>query len=262
MGIIELTVTACIHLVRSNLKDLKPISLGSGVIIRYKDRYFICTVSHFTDHDDENIGILTGRIKENQTEVYYLGDFSYLTKINFQEIPDAEDLIFCLENPDKSGEKLDIAFREISLLENIVQDKREFDLNGIGRITVNQGGKSLLIVDDDYEIDQGQLCSFFGRIRPHFDDRILNFQEALYWGLPIKSIGEEFIEMDLGTPIIDYSRFKGCSGAPIIDTCGRLIGLVTHGKKDPSKTSIFGFRFDKVKQWIDLMYFQEPIAGI
>lgn len=260
MGIIELTVTSCIHLVRSNLKDLKPISIGSGVIIKYKERFFICTVSHFSDYPEENVGIVTGRVKNNETEVYYLGDFSYLTKINFEEMPDAEDLVYCIENPDKSGDKLDIAFREISLLENIVQDKREFDLNGIGKITVNQGGKSLLFVDDDYQIDTNHQCSFFGRIRPKLENGILSFQEALYWNLPIKSVGEEFIEMDLGAPINDHARFKGCSGAPIIDTRGRLIGLVTHGEKDTTKSSIYGFRFDKVKQWIDLMYFQEPIS--
>lgn len=262
MGIIELTVTSCIHLVRSNLKDFKPISIGSGVIIKYKEKYFICTVSHFTDYPNENIGILTGRIKNSETEVFYLGDFSTLTEIRFEEMPDSEDLIYCIENPDQSGVKVDIAFREISLLENIIQDKREFDLNGVGKITVNQGGKSLLIVDDEYQIDADQQCSFYGRIRPNFENGILDFQEALYWNLPIKDVGKDFIELDLGAPIRDHSRFKGCSGAPIIDTRGRLIGLVTHGDKDTSKSSIYGFRFDKVKQWIDLMYFKEPMASI
>lgn len=262
MGIIELTVTACIHLVRSNLKDLKPISIGSGVIIKYKERFFICTVSHFTDYPDENIGILTGRIKNNETEIYYFGDFSTLTEIQFEEMPDSEDLVYCIENPDQSGEKVDIAFREISLLENIIQDKREFDLNGIGKISVNQGGKSMMIVDEDYEIDTNQQCSFYGRIRPKFENGILDFQEALYWGLPIKNVGKDFIELDLGAPIRDHSRFKGCSGAPIIDTNGRLIGLITHGDKDIAKSSVYGFRFDKLKQWIDLMYFKEPMANM
>lgn len=262
MGIIELTVTSCIHLVRSNLVDLKPISVGSGVIIRYRERYFICTVAHFSDHTDQNVGIVTGRMKNNETEIYYLSDFSYLTKIRFEEEPDAEDLVYCIENPDKSGDKLDIAFREISLLENIIQNKRVFDFDGVGTITVNEGGKTMLIVDDNYQIEKNEFCSFYGRIKPNFENRVLNFEERLYWGLPIKSISEIFIEMDLGSPIQDHKRFKGCSGAPIIDTRGRLVGLVTHGDKDTSKSSIYGFRFDKVKQWIDLMYFQEPISNI
>ena len=91
---------------------------------------------------------------------------------------------------------------------------------------------------------------------------VLHFEEQLYWGLSIKNIGEHFIEMDLGSPINDHTRFKGCSGGPILDTRGRLIGLVTHGENDTLKSSIYGFRFNKIKQWIDLMYFQEPLASI
>lgn len=262
MGIIELTVTSCIHLVRSNLTDLRPLSVGSGVIIKYKERYFICTVSHFSDFRDQNVGIVTGRVRDNQTEIYYLGDFSYLTRMTFEDDFDSEDLEYCLANPDRSGDKLDIAFREIELLENIIQHERIFKLNGLDTITVNEGGKAYLIVDDDYQIDDNELCSFYGRIRPDFSDGMLKFEEQLYWGLPIKSVSEYFIEMDLGAPIRDHSRFKGCSGAPIIDTRGRIIGLVTHGDKDPSGSSIYGFRFDKVKQWIDLMYFQEPMVNM
>jgi len=67
---------------------------------------------------------------------------------------------------------------------------------------------------------------------------------------------------NLGAPIKDHTRFKGCSGAPIIDTRGRLIGLVTHGEKDTTKSSIYGFRLDKVKQWIDLMHFQEHLSKL
>jgi len=262
MGIIELTVTSCIHLVRSNLVDYIPQSIGSGVIIKYKGRYFICTVSHFSDYPEEHVGIVTGNVKDNRIEIYYLGEFSSMTLISFEDEPDVEDLEYSIQNPERSGTKLDIAFREIALLDNIIQQQKVFDLDGIGTITINDGGKAMLIVDEEYVIDTDQQCSFFGRIRPKFENGMLKYEEQLYWGLPIMSVGEHFIEMDLGAPISDEKRFKGCSGAPIIDTRGKLVGLVTHGPKDLSKSSIFGFRFDKVKQWIDLMYFQEPIANM
>jgi hypothetical protein len=263
MGIIEMTVTSCLHLIRSNLDDLLPLGIGSGVIIRYKNKYFLCTVAHFSDKPGQNVGLVTGRVKDNQTEIYYFGEFSYLTKITYEEdLMDIEDLEYCFQNPDKSGSKLDIAFREIELLENVIQDERVFNLNGVGTITVNRGGKSYLIVDDDYEIDTNEFCSFYGRIRPDFSDGIFNFKEALYWGLSIESVGNTYIKMDLGRPISDHKNFKGCSGAPIIDTRGRLIGLITHGDEDPQKSGIYGIRFDKVKQWIDLMYFQEPMKNM
>lgn len=157
MEVLELTVTSCIHLVRSNLTDLQPKSLGSGVIVKYKDRFFICTVSHFSDFPDEKVGIVTGRGKDNQTEIYYLGDFSYLTQIQFEDLPDVVDLEYCLANPEKRGTKLDLAFREISLLDNIYQHKRVFDLNGIRTMTINEDGKTMLIVDDNYQIKKDEL---------------------------------------------------------------------------------------------------------
>ncbi len=46
MGILELTITSCLHLVRSELLDLKPLGVGSGVIIKYKNKFFMCTVAH------------------------------------------------------------------------------------------------------------------------------------------------------------------------------------------------------------------------
>jgi hypothetical protein len=261
MEILKLTVTSCIHLIRSDLNDPKPESLGSGVIVKYKERFFMCTVSHFSDRKGQNVGIVTGRIKDNQTEMYYLGEFSYLTQIDFKDIPDASNLEYCLENPEKRGTKLDVAFREIPLLDNILQQRKVFELNELGTMTIEEGGKTMLIVDDNYEIEKDELCSFYGRIKPLLGNGILDFQEQLYWALTIKNIGEHFIEMDLGEPIGDHNRFRGCSGGPIIDTRGRLIGLVTHGGK-VTESSIYGFRFDKVKQWIDLMYFQEPMSKI
>ena len=262
MSIIELAVTSCLHLVRSNLTDLLPTGIGSGVIIKYKERYFICTVAHFSDRDMESVGVVTGRVKDGQTEVFYYGDFSYLTQITYEEdLMNAEDLIYCLENPERSGNKLDIAFREIELLENLVQEERSFPMDNGETYTVSKGAKSYLVVDEDYSIDTTQVCFFYGRIRPDLSGPIFNFQEQLYSGLSIAAVGEYFIEMDLGEPVADGSRFKGCSGAPVIDSNGRIIGLVTHGQKDLTKPYIYAFRFDKLKQWIDLMYFQEPISN-
>lgn len=99
-----------------------------------------------------------------------------------------------------------------------------------------------------------------GRIKPDFSSGILEFTEMIYWDLPIVKITEHFIELDLGASVHDFSRFRGCSEAPILDTRGRVVGLVTHGHPDPKAHSILGYRFDKLKTWIDIMYFDPAIS--
>jgi hypothetical protein len=260
MEILDFTVRSCLHMVRYDPLSWSHEALGSGVMIQYKNRFFVCTVSHFTDYPDKSIGILTGRTKGPTAELYELGDFSYMDRIEFEEHPDAEDLELILQNPSRSATRLDIAFKEIPLIDNLLQPERVHKLSDEYTLTVNSGAKWFPIVDDDYEIDTSEYCSFYGRIRPNPNNGILEYQEQLYWGLPIVSLSDDFIKMDLGAPIRDYARFKGCSGAPIIDMRGRLVGVLTHGDKDLNSPYIYGFRFDRVKQWIDLMYFQEPLS--
>ena len=259
MEIIELTVRSCLHLVRVNSETNMHEAMASGVIIKYQDRFFFCTVAHFSNRDKRSIGILTGRlINGDQREMYEVKDFSNIRCISFEDEPDAEDLEHIFNNPQNSGTELDIAFTEITLLTNILQERRVFNFDEIGEVIIEEGSKCMLVVDDNYDIDDSQLCSFYGRIRPRLNNGIIDFGEHLYYGLSIRSISENYFEMDLGEPLKDYSRFKGCSGAPIIDLRGRIIGLVTHGSSNLTESKIYGIRFDKVKQWIDLTYFQLP----
>ncbi len=254
MGIIELTVRACIHLVSGILPFFTEPILGSGVIVQYKGRYFIISVAHFTMREGRAVGILTGRRNGDQGEIYQLGDFSYMQHIYFEDEPDADDLQMVLDNFDPGG-RLDISFREIPLVENLIQEERIFNLDERGEVRVERGAKSFLVIDHDFEVDREEVYSFFGRIRPLLKDGILNFEEKLYWGLPITNISEYFIEFDLGKPILDYTRFKGCSGTPILDSQGRFVAILTHGSK-LHENMIYGFRADLAKRWIELMYFQ------
>lgn len=258
--VLSLTITSCIHMARAKShEDLNP-AIGSGVIVRYKYRYFLCTVAHFTKNDGSKIYIYTGRNDKNgHTETYEFesGGFTYISELSFifEEEPDAEDLQCFLENPN-NGKYLDVAYREISLLDNIVQSEKTLNLDGFGELKIPYNGKSIILVDNDSEINVDTLCSFFGRIRPDLSKGILDFEEMLYWGLPITAIEEIYVEFDLGNPICDYSRFKGCSGAPIIDSTGKLIALVAKGSPEGINSyKIYGFRFDVIKKWIELTHF-------
>ena len=253
MSIIELAVRSCIHLICGESPDFMKPSIASGVIIQYQQRYFICTVAHFSRKEGTSVAIITGRPKDGITEIYELGDFSYLQRIEFENEPDEEDLLYTFEN-ENGGFYLDIAIREIPLLENLYQAERIFNFSDL-EVTVESGRKVILKVDEEFILDTQEEFTFFGRIRPEWKNGILDFQEQIYCGLTFISESEDYFEFNLGSSIKDYKRFKGCSGAPIIDTEGRLIGLVTHGPNDINSNSIFGFRFDVIKRWIDIIYF-------
>ena len=192
MNIFEATVRSCLHLVKHETPDLTKPTIASGVIVRYKGRFFICTVEHFAGRHRGSVGILTGRTKEGQTEIYELGEFSYMEHMQWEHTPDAEDLLKTLEHPNR-GAELDIAFKEIGKLHNILQAERTFDLHEIGKVTVAAGEKAFLIVDKDLDIDRNDKYCFYGRIRPKFENGVVDFEEKLYWGLIIKSITEHFI---------------------------------------------------------------------
>lgn len=262
MGIIELTVSSCLHMLRGVPPDFRKPTLGSGVIVSYKGRYFICTVEHFTNHKGQTTVIESGYFQDGQTQIYRIENYSYVEKIEFEDMPDAEDLEYIFKTGG-AGKFLDMAIQEVPLFTNIRQGERVFDLESIGQITVKAGGKTIIPVDHDYEIDPSQLCSFYGRIRPDFKEDMLDFKEYLYYKLPIVEVTEHFIKLDLGGAIKDHNRFRGCSGAPIIDTRNELVALLSYGESDVKEPYVYGFRFDKIKQFIELMYFtMEQIDSI
>jgi hypothetical protein len=255
---LELTVMSCLHMVRAVPPEMLNPALGSGVIVIYKKRFFLCSVEHFTNHPGQTTAIETGLVINGHTMLITLPEngYSYLEKIVFEDMPDAEDLEYIFEHGG-TGRYLDFAVKEVSLLNNIKQNERTFEFGGdIGTIVVHEGGKAMIPVDDRIEIDKGQACSFYGRIRPNMEGGVLQFHEHLYAGLEIVDIGEYFIKLDLGGQIRDHARFRGCSGAPVIDTRNQIVGLVSYGESEVKEPYIYAFRFDKVIQFIELAYFQ------
>ena len=254
---LEIPITACIHLILTDPATQLPVSLGSGVFIKYKDRFFICTAEHVAFYKNCAVSIITGQVKDGQSILYEYGSFSYMQKFSLTE-PTAENLIKQLDSLE-NGENLDVAFRETTLMDNVIQPARKFNIEGLREIDIKCDGKSIILADNDFPLDENELFCFFGRTNGNIKENILDFKERLYWGLTFHGIDNEYIAFDLGSPIGDHARFEGCSGAPIFDTKGRLVALLTHGDEDVNSSIIYGFRFDKTKDYIDLMYFNENL---
>jgi len=255
MNLIENTVTSCIHLLILKRHDRTLAGIGSAVIIRYKDRYFLCTVHHNIRNPATMACIATGRTNGENSETIEIGDFSYVEKFSLPD-PTSQSLTEILEG-EQPSDTLDIAFREISLLDNIVQQRRVIPTPD-GDFEVPAGGKSYVIADDDFDFDTNSAYSFYGRVRPAIiDGKFLDFEENLITGINLIEVQDLFLKFDLGRSIVDHSNFRGCSGAPIFDFEGRFVGLVSGGSRDVTLPYIYGFRADKLKEFIELTYFRE-----
>lgn len=255
--IAEYIVRSCIHLVSSALPDFTPLDVGSGVIIAYKKRFFLCTVHHFVGKDGRNVGIVMASEEGKGAELVYYGNFCYVGKVEYEEdYMDMDDLLYCFGEPN-SQEPFDIAFREIEPIA-VTQENRVYTYPNGEQIEIKGGYKYPIVVEEDYKIDVADICGFYGRVRP---DRIkvegkLYFEELIHWGQTIEIMDRNMIRIDTGAPLTDFTAFRGCSGGPIIGGSGKLLGLVTHGDPDPSSPYVYGFRADTLLTFIELTYFQ------
>ena len=66
----------------------------------------------------------------------------------------------------------------------------------------------------------------------------------------IRKVGH-YYQFELPNPIHDHADFKGTSGAPIMDTDGKLVSLVTHGYEGAKM--IYGIAIADFKSGIDVM---------
>ncbi|RYD88327.1 MAG: hypothetical protein EOP50_19280, partial [Sphingobacteriales bacterium] len=186
INLIELTVSSCLHLLILKRHDRTLAGIGSGVIIRYKDCYFMCTVHHNIGNPANMACIATGRPNGENSETIEIGDFSYVEQFT---LPDATvgSLDGVLDGT-VPGDTLDIAFREVSLPDNIVQQRRVIPTPD-GDFEVPEGGKSFVPVDEEFELDPDLTYSFYGRIRPAIiDGKFLDFEENFVPGLKLAEV--------------------------------------------------------------------------
>jgi hypothetical protein len=248
---IEKIIRSTVHIVMSEPVTMLPKGIGSGCIIDYKDKEILLTVAHVT-HKDAGTCIVSGLPPVNgHTPLYSVGSMNYLEKY---DVTKYEEQIEILKNKPERNEDVDFGLIDFSYA--TLMHKADFIQNEIifKEFTLKKSKKLLIKTDLKDKPSVEKEYGFFGRIKPLFfkgtpNGDIFETQEIFYGAVKFIRQIKHYYEFELLNPIQDNADFKGTSGAPIMDTDGNLVSLITHGYEGATK--IYGIALADFKVGVD-----------
>ncbi|WP_162626982.1 hypothetical protein [Aeromonas allosaccharophila] len=218
-----------------NLDENKlPKGIASGCLIDYSGKRILLTVSHATGNQ-ENWAVEIGYEKNKGTISYQLGAMWFL----------------------RGGSILDLHFKDIdfSYVEvpsDLIAFRQELDFKGNVKKQVQ-----LNVFSPDFDVlpSIDEQYGFSGSVMPSIEShngQVYFFSEfKVYAGLKYLRKEDEFYVFKLPFTHPGHEHFKGCSGAPIIDTSGKVIALVCSGNEQTNE--IYGIAISKYRVALDIL---------
>lgn len=218
--------------IRSIAKDGMPTGLASACIIKYAEKKILLTVHHATGNM-QNWGIQVRYDPANGTLIKPLGSMCFLKSF---------DVNTKISN--------DIDFSYVEIPPDIEPSSQEID--AVSGSILSEKKRLTSTVDFDKKPDKNELYGFSGQILPALTEDSLITELRIYTGL--KYIGDEddyyVFELPFNHP--GHEHFQGCSGAPIIDSKGKVVALVCKG--DIPTNRIYGVSLKKYEAAISASY--------
>ena len=97
-------------------------------------------------------------------------------------------------------------------IDRIIRSTVHIIMSSVPELLPKGLGSGVLLRYDDYRTVPEKDLFFFWQDKAKF----------------IRKIGHYF-EFELSSPIADHADFKGTSGAPVMDSSGNIVSLITHG---------------------------------
>lgn len=243
MCVEELMVRSSIQLFLADPNLPKPVAFGSGCLIMHRERQFLISVAHVTNLDGLITHLETNLpSSEEGTPIQPIGGLCYFDLLKITSNMNANEFETLLE---KSGEPLDITFTEIKQPLTLIQPELDF-----GAFKVEEGYKVILSFDDLAVPDKDKTYGFYGKVRHGYSGKYLKMQPTLKNNLKFHRTHGHF-HMFLAPDIItDVEDYEGCSGAPILDSEGRIVALACKIMKE-SKI-IYGFSIQECKKLLNV----------
>lgn len=210
---------------------LMPVSMASGCLIEYEGKKILLTVQHATG----DFGDWAAEIRldsQKGMEMHRLGAMNFLKMVSLTTL---------------RSEDVDFAYTTVPVHINPVFQKVDQSGNILSEIPRH-------ICDPIFksEPDRNESFGFSGHILPSRLNNFLLTDLAIYTELKYKGVQEDYYVFELPFQHPGHKYFKGCSGAPIIDTKGKLVALVCSGDED--KNLIYGISLRKYEIAIDATY--------
>lgn len=243
MDILNAIAKSSIHIIMVEPGSILPKAFGSGCIVQYKERRFLVSVAHVTDLAGLQACVETNQpVVEGKTPLYCVGAMCYFDQYKTDlpvQIFSAEDLFKNFE------ETLEITFCEIKETIELLQPEWDFKL-----FKIDAGEKIILNLETAGDPDPTKLFGFCGRIRQDLKGNKLVMQPTMKLDLKYGGKKGRFHYYLAPELITDKEDYEGCSGAPILDQDGMLVGLAS--KIMTNTKVIYGFAIIECRNFIDL----------
>ncbi len=189
--------------------DGMPKGLASSCIIKYEGKHILLTVHHATGNM-ENWGVQVKYEPSKGTLIMRLGAMNFLKSVNIN-----------------TNIAKDIDFSYVEIPVEIESYSQEIDPKTGSVISETKR----LISDIDFNVvpDTNESYGFSGQVKAKLAGNSLITELRTYTGLKYVGDEDDYYIFELPFQHPGHEHFKGCSGAPIIDTKGNVVALVCKG---------------------------------
>lgn len=243
MTVEELMIKSSIQIYQADKIILKPSGFGTGCIVKYLGHTLLLSVSHVTNDDGLTTFLETNLLPENNaTPLQPISGLIFYDVFEVTKGMDLSDFKYLIEN---NGERIDITFAKLTEQFELKQPAMDF-----GYFKIEEGDKLMLDLDYATIPDKEKTYGFYGKVRHEYHGINLIMTPTLKHSLKFHKTNGYF-HMFLAREVIkDKDDYCGCSGAPILDSDGRIVALacqiVTNTK------IIYGFSIQECMKLIKL----------
>jgi hypothetical protein len=208
----------------------KVIAIASGCLVDYFGHRLLLIVSH-KSLAEGNWAIEIEYDRDKGTHLYQVGGLNYLARSNWATV-----------------NKIDtIDFSYVSVPSNLVSFYQEIDAGGyitkhVQRTVFNETLET--------QPNSEELYAFSGQIKHSKENWFLCSEPMTVIGLTFERSEGDFHYFKLPFPHPGHEAFHGCSGAPIIDSEGRVVALVCGG--DTASNTIHGISLRDLRLVLDI----------